>query len=679
MLKFISENKVKSIIASENFLFLSCSIIFLFSIFLRSTIDIGSDTGVYINLAKKISKGGRYYYDFFESNFPLSFYFYLLEYYTTKTLHLNPIILSEITINLLALASIFWSTKILQISTISENKAHYNLIIFSYFLGFFLRPNALQIGEFGTKTSLLLILLYPYISFSFARKNPFSKKELIYRGSLMGLIPCLKPHYLVLIIFVEAYKFFQQKKIRFFLELDKLIMLLIGALYLFLMLKFTPEFFEFIVPMWPKIYPAYDDPKVFFNNSLRHLAARIGVFIFIFLIFSRLKFEYNDKILALFFAAASVLLVLESIASVDQIVIFYAIVTICFSKFLYALFSSGKFLISENKFVICCLIFLPLFDLEIFPAAIFGLGGVINAWWVIALIYPFFLAKKNHQNFFGRKKISVFIFVYLLLASCAFLILRNIGGWAYIAFNLLVLFAILLFFERKIYSKISANFSPFFVFVVIASFSCLFYSYFTSIVEVFRRNHHFTTPSKLTDAMAYYTKTYAPQKEDTIMVVSIWIAHKFPLINYLQKENYQKFHIAATQADRGKAGSTRIFSTKDKDTIFTLSYLLEDVKTQLKNPRTKVIFLNNSPEIIIKGTNCLISTLEYYFLDPEFKKIFLQNFRFENHLIITEKIVPTKKVRFITGEEPSIFDKVGPSTKRVLYDFEVYVRKDEKN
>ena len=166
----INKKNITDFLSSRIFLISSCLIIFSLSILLRSLIDIGSDTGVYINVGKRIANGGKYYYDFFESNFPLSFYFYALEYQISQLLHINQIIFSEIAINSLAILSIFWSSKILKSSTIYENKAHYNLIIIGYFLGFFLRPNALQIGEFGTKSSLLLIALFPYISYSLERK-----------------------------------------------------------------------------------------------------------------------------------------------------------------------------------------------------------------------------------------------------------------------------------------------------------------------------------------------------------------------------------------------------------------------------------------------------------------------------------------------------------------------------
>jgi len=676
----ILENKIKTLIQCKGFLQISCAVIFLLSIFFRSKTDIGSDTGVYLSLGSKIAHGGKYYFDFLESNFPLSFYIYALEYHFSNWLGINPIAISEIFINLLGLLSIFWSAKILQRTTIYDNKAHYNLIIISYFLGFFLRSYALEIGEFGSKTSFLLILFYPFISYSFERKTEFKKSDLIYRGCLMGLIPCFKPHYLILVLFIECRNFFKTKSLKFFFELDKLVMCFIGATYIVLMMKFTPEFFEFVVPMWLKIYGAYDNAGVFWTNLLR-LSSSVMVSAFIFLIFTRLKFSNNDKILALFFAAAGTLMMLENIATIDQVVIFSSIATICFSKFLFDLFFAKEFSFANNKFIIGSLFFIPLFEITILPDILLGLGGTIAYWWAIALIYPFIFVKniklkkpKEWTSFKARylskKKIIFALIIYFLALATAIIILKNFSSWALLTFNLVLLFTTLFFFEKKIYAKFFPHFSPFFVFVVITSASCLFYSYVRPIVNV----NINSTPSKLTDSMAYYAKVFAPQHEDKMITFSAWIAHQFPLINYLGKQDDRRISVFSMQAGAGAGNSFLMFPTTDLDKVFTATYLLDDIKAQLRNPKTKLVFMNNSANIMNRGDRCLIGYLEYYLLDHEFRKIFLKNFHFENHVIIIDEIKPIAKPRFISIKKSDIFDKLTPSTKKVSYDLEVYVR-----
>lgn len=662
MLKFISEDKVKELFFSKNFLLISCSAIFLLSIFLRSLIDVGSDTGIYISLGKKISDGGRYYYDFFESNFPISFYVYALEYRVSKLFHIDPIITSEIVINLLGLLSIFWSARILAQSKIYQNKAHYNLIIIGCFLGFFLRSHAIQLGEFGTKTSFLLLLLFPYFCYSFPRKNDFLTKDLIFRGCLMGLMVCFKPHYIIFPLFAEFYRFWQKKSVQFFCELDKLIAVLIYLVYLFWMLKFLPEFFEMMVPMWMKFYSPYDNNDLFFGNFLKIMAAHIVPFGFFTLIFSRLKADENDKVLLVFFAASSLLFILENAMTSDQSVILYSIVTICLLKFTYDLIASKKIVFSENKFILISLFFIPIFDLRILPTAVSGLTGFANAWWIIA---PVILIRKPRA-----------LLMYFILLFLAIMVMRDYGSWAYIAFNISALFLVLFLYEQKIYSKISEKFSVFSVVMIATSISSLLYLYVASAVELVsqRDNHGF--PNKASDMINYYSKEFAPKNEDGVVLVSIGDGFSFSWMNYLKKENRQKFHIASIQATSGYGAGDLMFGIGDLDTVLVNYYLFDDIRSVIKNPQTKIILVNNTPSALDKGDNCIVGSLEYYFLDQNFRKYFFKNFRFENRVIIDHEVESLKNIPFITGVEASIFDKVTKSKEEVLYDIEVYIRKE---
>ncbi len=648
---------------NKKFLYFSCVIIFLLSIFLRSLIDIGADTAVYIDLGQKIAEGKKYFSGFFESNFPFSFYLYALEYHASKALHINPIIFSEIIINILALLSIFYSAKILKETTF--DKKYYNLILISYFLGFFLRPFALTIGEFGTKTSLLLITFYPYLSFSFERQNLLTKSQLIQRGILMGLIPCIKPQYILLIAAIEFYKFLQKKNFLFFFQTDKLAMYLTGAIYLHLMLRFTPDFFIFMVPMWQKFYSAYDNLNLFLSNTLIHFSARILVFIFIFLIFAYKKPSENDKILIASYIGASLLLIAESAATIDQITIFYAIITITYLKLAYDFFTMPQFIFDKNKFITLCLFFIPLFDLEILPAAIFGLGGFANSWWLLAFFLPF-IFRKN----LNLKKITIAIFIYILAALCAVLAIKN-NGWLYITFNLSLLFLLLFFFEKK---NPAQKFSSFTNFMIMAAIASLLYSYIISIANIMKKDDLALSPSPFSDARAYYINKFADKKSDGVIAISNWIVHQFPLIKYLNKENYQTFHIASTQASAGNGNNKMMFSG-DKMRAFTFSYLFDDLKQQLKNKNIKVIFVNNDFSNLEKSDRCLIGSLEYYFLDYEFRKLFFENFHFENRVIIEKTIKPISKIKFYSKEKPDVFDNVKPATKKTVFDFEVYVRK----
>lgn len=687
----MSENKIihkfNEIVSTRNFLLIVSTTIFCLSIFLRSIIDIGPDTGVYLDLGRELARGGRYYYDFFESNFPLSFYIYALQYRISLWCGISPIITSEIFINLFAVLSIYWSALILRKSTIYNNQSHYNLIIISYILGFFIRANVIQLGEFGTKSSFLLICLYPYISFSFERLIPLKRSELIHRGLLMGLIPCFKPHYLIFSIFIEAHRFWQKKSFRFFVELDKLVMLLIGVIYLFLMFKLTPEFLEFVVPMWPKIYKAYDDAKVFFDNALHRIGAETAMSCFIFLSFSRLKFSPNDRILFLIFCAASTLAILENIGTIDQLGVIYAIFTTCFLKIIYDLIISQKFSFRENKTIFLVLLIWPIFDMEILPGAILGLSGFINVWWLIFLVYPFIfcynLRKLNPSEFaiFKVKNLIAVKIIFLTLFYFGLLFLnamslKYLGGWGFMVTNLFSLFFVLFFFE-KFYARFEKNFSTFTTFTITTSISCLLYAYILPLNNLIPAKHYDTFPNKLSDKISYYSALYAPKKEDGFLVLSNLIVHAFPILNYLDKENYHNNHVVNLMAQRGFLSSSTAFpQNKDREAIFTLSYIFEDLKKQLLNKSVKILFINQGIKVFDREDRCLIGFLEYYFLDPEFKKIFFENFRFENRILTSVKVKnPINRIVTTRKEEKDVFDAVKPANEKIRYDFEVYVRR----
>ncbi len=652
---------MSKIFSSQKFLLLICSAIFLLSIFLRSTIDIGSDTGFYLDLGKKISEGKKYYYDFFESNFPLSFYFYALQYRLSVLTGINQIIMSEIFINILAILSIFFAAKILQRSSFyKERQDHYNIIIISFCLGFFLRIAALENGEFGTKTSFLLILLYPYLSYTFLEKEKLKQKDLIWRGILMGLIPCLKPHYAILIIVLEFHRFWQTKSPRFFIELDKLIALVILVFYLNFMIKFTPEFFEFMVPMWSSVYTPYDSGKDFFNNMFRHLANKIFFLALIIPMFLHLQFSKIDQILLLIFCSVVTLLLLESMGTVDQEVVFYALTTVVLFKFSYDFFSSKYFSWKENKFIILALILIPIFDITNFPPALFG---IMQIWFIVVPII--FIFSKKHYSVFVTK-----LPLYFILTAASLLILMQYNKNISLLVNIISL-SIFIFIYEKSYAKIHNKFSLFLIFAVLSVNSYFAFLYVASIKTALKGSAYLGSPSKISDDMANSIKLYAPSSQDSYLSISYWIAHQFPMMNYLNKENYFKYAVMMFRDFSGYKTHT-MFSTSDPNKAFVYSYLFDDFKKQLINPDVKIIFVNQGENLFGSKAQCNASALEYYLQDSEFRKIFLQNFSFKNRIIKYKKSYKNTKVK---SQKSDIFDSVKPSKEKLIHDLEVYVRK----
>jgi len=655
--------KISKFISANNsaFLLAICSTIILFSIFLRSTLDIGADTAFYISLGQKISDGKKYYDDFFESNFPISFYIYAIQSRLSDLSGINPIIMSEITINFLAILSIFSSAKILQRHNFAK-KSHYNILIISFCTAFFLRIGASEIGEFGTKTSFLLLLFFPYLSYSFLEEKLLSTKDLICQGALMGLIPCFKPHYAILIIAIEIYKFWQIKSWRFFIKLDKLIALLILAIYLNFLIQITPQFLQFMVPMWSEFYAAYAKPELFFANIARHFVNKIGVLALISPMFLYLKISKDDKILIVAFVGASLLLMLENIGTTDQEVIFYAIATIVLFKFSYNFFTSKYFIFNENKFITCTFIILPIFDRENFFKSVFNLT---NIWWAMLPIYFITYANKNSFKNSQTNWQKYFLF-YVILAALSIYSMGHCKDFVNIAINI-ISFLFFLFLFEKFHKKTYHKFSSLLIITLLAITFNFIFLYVSSVKNTLLKNSNFSSPNASSEYLHHYIKTYASKKDESFLVISNWIAHQFPLTLYTDKHNYLKFAVALFYDDHKNRKT--MFSNDNPDRAFVYGYLLDDLKKQILNKNIKVIIVNYADDVSGSKKIQAISSLEYCLLDPEFRKIFLQNFHFKNRILEYKKIDP--KLKFTTDDK---FSNLKPATTELSYDFEIYIR-----
>jgi len=485
----------------------------------------------------------------------------------------------------------------------------------------------------------------------------------------MGLIPCFKPHYAILIIVIEFYKLWQEKSWRFFIELDKLIALLVLALYINFMIKFTPEFLEYMVPMWSEFYDPYANIKIFYNNLIRHLANKILLCLLIFPMFLRLKLFAIDKILLLVFISVSLLLMLENIGTVDQETIFFGFASICIFKFSYDFFSSKYFNFDDRKFIILCFVLIPIFDISNFFTAVFG---IVKIWFIVIPIIFFVFFRKQKISY---KYLLCCGAIYFILAACSIYELSLISRNENLS-NLLNIFSFLVFLYifETFYNKSSDKFSPLLVIVVAAVLSYFSYFYILAIEKSLSSEDRLALSMKINDDFANSIKFYAPKPEDSYMVSSNWILDQFPLMNYLKKPNYFKYAIVLMFDDESFNATTKprlMFSAKP-ERAFTYGYLFDDFKKQLKNPNIKIIFFNQGEGALNTKNHCNIRLLEYYLQDSEFRKIFLKNFRFQNRIIEYKKV--PRGLKLLTRDSDK-FDEIKLSQERISHDFEVYVRK----
>jgi hypothetical protein len=633
--------KFDEFLGSKFFCLWSIFIILLLSIFLRSRLDIGYNSAYYIDIADKISTGGKYYYNFFTNSSPLIFFIHLIPNFIAKLTGFSPIIVADYFVNILAITSLFFSARILEKSYLTQ--VHQNLIIASFAVGFFLRIGALEHAEFLTEDSFFLILSFPYICYSFARNAALSKKEMLCCGILAGLMPCLKLHYIILPIVMESSKFWQVKSSKFFLELDKLVMTLIALGYLVFVIKFMPEFLEHIsfFQTGNFIYQIY--PKI--------------ILLAVFLSFLRMKFSAEDRILFLLALANTVILILETLQNVENETCFLALTTPLLLKIFYDFVKSKSVDFSDKKFLLASLLLLSFIDRN------FDLTrSIIFLWIFIIPTISIFFFRKLHRDFpKSIKQIFPAIVAFILLAILGITYLKNLEIFTLLSLVIFFLFPILYEkYHQKFYQK-SSSFLIFIQFFLVAN---LLSFYINSFVVTYQREKPYQSPNYLTDSIIEYSNSYL-QNNNQVVVFSYSLLEEEPVIHFVNGQN-EKYIRTSFLFDS--------INQKTSDSLM-LNQILQNLKNKISDKNTQILFINNSQYALHRKDRCIIGFLEYYFKDAEFREIFLENYQYSGRIFLAKEITGSSEIEFFSKEKDE-FDRLNLSKTEPIFDFEIYTRKD---
>jgi len=218
-----------------------------------------------------------------------------------------------------------------------------------------------------------------------------------------------------------------------------------------------------------------------------------------------------------------------------------------------------------------------------------------------------------------------------------------------------IILILLVRFYQNLYQKFFATkkFSQFSAGVIFAVFS-----YFLSlhVFAIFDQSH---ATNYVNNEMIKTVKNNT-KNDDEIEVIANAISGTYPMINYAGKQNklpsLQLFFLYEKINNKNKINSVE-------------NYFFLRVKEQMLNPKNQLLFIEN------KGSHvdnlCVIGFLEYYFYDPEFKKIFLQNYTFLNRIIQYKNL--DKKVELYADEKNLNISK---SSHIIEREIEVYVRKN---
>jgi hypothetical protein len=669
--RYISENnldKFKSFLGSKYFLLYSCGLILLFSIFINSITDIGTDTGIYLDIGEKIAKGGKYYDQIFESNLPFNFYIYALQYHISKFTGINVIILAEIFVYLLFFVSFLCSLRILKKTTISDNKIFSNLFLVVFVFGFFLRVPSISLNEMGTKTTFFMLLFFPYLVYSLELKKELSRKDLVFRGILMGLIPCFKPQYLIIVIGIELFKFFENKSLKFIFRFDHLIMGLVGLLMLDWMIFFEKEYFQFMVPMWKRTYLPYADLKILFERTFYlHFNSFNVVGIFIIYLSRAKNISYNLKLIATTLIVVIIMINIEALMSADQVSNLYLIIFF-FCLFIFFDRSFIKLInVSNNKFITLSLIIISIFDHESVHIVIFGKFSVI---WFFIIITPLALIYFFKRKQINLKEFLIFSFLYLFYILTNYILIKRSND--YLVISQIIFFILVCFFyEKKINFKQSKIFSTPSVIFILSTIIMIIVNSLDPIFSVFKEDNELASPFNYSDKIHYYVKKYASNKNDHIMFFSQSII-KYPLYNYLEKSTKIKsvtnFFNNDINLTRNNQSNYLIPTSNDSEINFINQYFYQQNIDSLNDEANKLLIIDNYGF-------CINSNSQLFFLNRVFKKLLLDNFEYVDTIHVLKNISYRDQIKEIKINNKS--EKL-ISKKIIINQIEIYARKTKK-
>ncbi len=653
----------RKIFAAKSCAFFGTLAIVALSILIRSTRDIGHDSGAYLDMAAKLLNGGKYYQDFFESNFPISLCITVIPVFFAKIFAISPIVASEIFVNLVGISAIYFSAKILERSNISKDRTTFNLIILSFAVGFFLRAFTLQFNEFATKSTYLLAFGIPYISYQFL--NQTKKSDQILIGTLAALLFCLKPHYGILVIVFELAKLLEKKSLKPAFCLRNYTTISLLLFYLLILFKCFPDFIAALPALSESYYNTYSSSiavRLFF--MLRE--DLLPVFLLIFLSFFWVRQNHFLRPLFLASLASGFLIILEMIAGYDQRFAFYSISLPLLVLFGVLLLKNNHINWRRDGVVLLIILIGSQFDPTIFATVVFNSGAF---WWVMVLILS---AKWSEilktpkvtislQFLLPHNLFSWLYFIGLTILTISLTAQKEYNDWSWLFATIILIFLIIFYqkLHEKTYGK--KEFSAFSSAVITIIFAYLLSLHLVGIFNLnSSRAYIYKSPNDLNNQIITQIKS-TTRENDEITIISSRIAATYPASNYTKKSNHlPSLHLGPLYEKI--SGSNKMSETDN--------YLFSRLKQQIERKENKLIFVEKNQ---ISFDRCAINFLEYYLRDPEFKKVFLQNYVFLNQIITLQKA--EKEVKFFDDNNTL---ELPQSTDFIDAEVEVYIRKNDQ-
>lgn len=232
-------------------IFLITSIFFL-GVFLQCHSFLNWDVGWFLQVDHWLLSGGKYYFDFFEANPPMSIYIYLPSVFLAKLLQWDQVFSVRVYVFALAAISfLFCHFSLIEIINSVQKKLRlfFELVLMGVFV-------LLPADQFGQREHLSLLLIIPYLFLVAQRVNakPPALVWQVFIGVMAGIGFAIKPYFLISFVLIEFYVLCRNKKISACFRGESIVIATVLVLYIASIFLFHPEFFNKVVPLAARFY-----------------------------------------------------------------------------------------------------------------------------------------------------------------------------------------------------------------------------------------------------------------------------------------------------------------------------------------------------------------------------------------------------------------------------------------
>lgn len=230
---------------------LSLLFVFALALVLHDALPLNLDVSWGITMAEKVLDGERLYVDIIETNPPAVVFLYLPAVALARFLSLRPEIVFDAMVFAMCGSSLWLSGGMLR-SAARPHARGRGLLAVLFALALMILPAQI----FGEREHVAIILFLPVLALALLRAMRIAPRRrwVIAAGLASGFVACIKPHFILAIVFTAAAAAWSARSWRPLFAPEHGIAALLAAAYGVVIVVVYPEFIRDIVPLVLAVY-----------------------------------------------------------------------------------------------------------------------------------------------------------------------------------------------------------------------------------------------------------------------------------------------------------------------------------------------------------------------------------------------------------------------------------------